>query len=454
MGADNADPMDEDRVEEVGAEASADSRVVYEDFSPDYLRIYYARLFPYAEIYKWLSYGHDGKHPGCDATIMSRREFSFTLEHDIYIRYLSFHDVAEMEATIKSKCPHKIDIGALYNVEPAKRSAYAGGSDRVFASVERELVFDIDMTDYDDIRTCCSGADICLKCWPLMNVAIKILDTVLREDFGFEHLLWVYSGRRGVHCWVCDTRARRLSNEARSAIARYLTLYKGNENTTKKVSLTGPSLHPALSRAYEICRGYFEEHILPNQGLLRSEEQFDKVLELVPDESVRTQMRDRWKRASTSKDDVSAIRWKHLKQTLENKKLAPSVRRSVEEIVFSYTYPRLDIEVSKHMNHLLKAPFCIHPKTGRVCVPIDPLDCDNFDPTTVPTLGQLLYDLNNEGGKAGPEVKDLEKTSLNAAVRLFQTKFLDPLQRANKADITCSYQQKLQQTSATNVLSW
>lgn len=75
----------------------------------------------------------------------------------------------------------------------------------------------------------------------------------------------------------------------------------------------------------------------------------------------------------------------------------------MEDIVLQYTYPRLDAEVSKHRNHLLKAPFCVHPKTGRVCVPVDPTTIDEFEPENVPTVGRLLQELNNAPDAANTE---------------------------------------------------
>jgi DNA primase small subunit len=70
------------------------------------------------------------------------------------------------------------------------------------------------------------------------------------------------------------------------------------------------------------------------------------------------------------------------------------MRAAMEDIILQYTYPRLDAEVSKRRNHLLKAPFCVHPKTGRVCVPVDPSRIDEFEPQKVPTVGQLLKELD------------------------------------------------------------
>lgn len=106
-----------------------------------------------------------------------------------------------------------------------------------FTPVQRELVFDIDMTDYDDIRTCCSGADICKRCWGFIGAAVRVLDSAIRQQFGYEHLLWVYSGRRGIHLWVSDREAMALTDDQRRSLVNFVTVVQGGKEMHKKVNV-------------------------------------------------------------------------------------------------------------------------------------------------------------------------------------------------------------------------
>ncbi|KAK3874604.1 hypothetical protein Pcinc_020463 [Petrolisthes cinctipes] len=391
---------------------------------PDLLAIYYKRLFPYNQYYKWLSYGQAPKN------CFQKREFSFTLADDIYIRYQSFKDQEEMEKEIKRQCPHKIDIGAVYSFRPKDHRTVA-----VFTPQEKELVFDIDMTDYDEVRTCCSGAEICLKCWKFMTIAVKILDVALREDFGYEHILWVYSGRRGIHCWVCDSTARALSQSARSALAEYLQVLRGGDSQAKKVNISH-KLHPALKRAEGIAKKFFNQLVLEDQDMLGDAEGWGKVLALIPDQTLRESLETLMPQCSSSKQRWSTIQSevnKAVNKTEYKKTVKPNL---LTEIILQLVYPRLDINVTKGLNHLLKSPFCVHPKTGRVCICFDPTKAEQFDPLAVPHLGQLVDEINTfDAGKTEEErgaLPSYKKTSMKESVALFET-FLSKLAKDNAA---------------------
>ncbi|XP_060620151.2 DNA primase small subunit [Anolis sagrei] len=389
---------------------------------PDLLPLYYRRLFPFGLYGRWLRYGDVMKN------YFQRREFSFTLRDDIYVRYQSFNTPQELEKEIQKMCPYKIDIGAVYSHKPIQHNTVHLGA---FQAQEKELVFDIDMTDYDDVRRCCSSAEICSKCWTLMTIAIRIIDRSLVEDFGIKHRLWVYSGRRGVHCWVCDDSVRKWSSTLRSAAVEYLTVVKGGEETIKKVVLL-ENIHPFIRKSIDVIKEYFEEYALVGQDILGSKESYEKVLALVP-ESVRENISSEFRK----KNHDSLQRWSILKKQIK--------QRTEWEIMLQYCFPRLDINVSKGINHLLKSPFSVHPKTGRISVPIDLKKVDEFDPFAVPTISQLCHELDTikkddvdgkeNGGDAegSRKSRDYRKTSLAPYVKVFE-QFVEELESSQRGE--------------------
>lgn len=119
---------------------------------------------------------------------------------------------------IKAKTPHAIHIGHI-----------SSGT-----TVKKELVFDIDVTDYTynetNIRLCCGNeGKLCKKCWPLIVLAYYMLETLLKEVFGFEDVKFFFSGSKGIHCWVFDKKIFTMGYNERTEIITFLRrneLYK------------------------------------------------------------------------------------------------------------------------------------------------------------------------------------------------------------------------------------
>ncbi|KAH6891036.1 hypothetical protein B0T10DRAFT_537587 [Thelonectria olida] len=380
---------------------------------PEVMRSFYQRLFPWRFLFQWLN------HSPTPTNDFANREFAFTLQNDAYLRYQSFTTADLLRKDVLRLMPSRFEIGPVYSANPRDRKTVK------IKPLAKELCFDIDLTDYDDVRTCCDKANICNKCWQFMTMAIKVVDASLREDFGFQHIMWVYSGRRGAHAWVCDKKVRSMDDQKRRSIAGYLEVVKGGAQSGKKVNLRRP-LHPHLSRSLDILKNHFSEDVLEVQDPWASREQAEKLLQLLPDRNLNESLRKKWDaapgRASASKwADIDALAKTGASKNLDAKALL----EAKQDIVLEYTYPRLDIEVSKKLNHLLKSPFVVHPGTGRVCVPINTKKLEEFDPLAVPTVQSLLAEIDawKEEGKeeeGAKSIADWEKTSLKPYIDQFR----------------------------------
>lgn len=210
------------------------------------LAAYYERI-PLDAVFAWLRNGERAH----------LREFAFCHTPRTpggkvrFARYKFFESADELRAAMVAEVPARVEVGAIYE---APRD---GGHSAAVA--ERELLFDIDMDAYDDVRPCaCRGAALCAKCVCLGVECGLRLESALRTDFAFTRCQWVFSGRRGLHCWVSDAEARTMSNDARAGLVAYLRRHfnadgrlRLDEGVTCSASHLGKlplCVHPATRR--------------------------------------------------------------------------------------------------------------------------------------------------------------------------------------------------------------
>jgi DNA primase small subunit len=387
--------------------AAAVATTIAPTIDPPVMQRYYRKAYPCEEIFQWLT------QPKL------KREWAFRLaDGDVVIRHKTMQSPTELRNYLCSPNPtdrlsvvNQIDIGALYDSSSLSKTEYT-------KPLQKEIVMDIDLDVYDDVRLCgCKGGDqICLQCWQLVVCAARALHFILIERFGFKEsdMLWVYSGRRGLHVWIMN--CRELDNTARQTlfdnIAGYGNSYQNwaaQQKLRSQAYIHSPSsssssspfiktFHPNDTAVIEkVLEPQFVAIYIRQWRLFADDVVFDRFLRCF-----KPSVYDKFKdlvgyKDIPSKNDpeqTSLLRWNRLKLRIQQTKMtAPQLTADLEPVlhrlICAYAYPRLDAEVTRQMGHLTKAPFCVHPKTGRIAVPVDvPSKLDSFDPFQSLTLQQ------------------------------------------------------------------
>lgn len=399
----------------------------------DYLQ-FYRKYYPFDAIFQWSNAN--------STTLPQHREYSFIFESKtiqtpandqeyvpeskklIFHRYRSFDTAYDLKNEVIRQVPIRFELGACYQRRPSKMHYRMGAR-------EKEIVIDIDANDYDDIRMCaCKGKkEVCTFCWLFIEAAMEAVETILSGYYGFKDTLWFFSGRRGVHCWISDMRAKCVPDQERAIVIgvfapievragyyedgkpddpfvniyakqagdRYadkfieetyseiISMIEGEDNAALQ-----PLKHPRLSlEDYQrrLLKVYFDrvERLLATHEILSDKENRAKLLSFIQKRYYTRLVEESWAESESNNDETpsSLEYWRCLKAHLSE-----TEEVSYYNILTWMMGPRIDADVTKSMKHLLKAPFNIHQETGKICVPI--IDKKTFDPLTVPTLHQCI----------------------------------------------------------------
>ena len=257
----------------------------------------------------------------------------FTIDNrDVMSRKTTYTRKDDLLLYCQAKNPHSLELGGVYP---------AGFEDRAdqrkvrrLINITGPLVIDIDMDDYHckGLRSgiCnCAKKEVCRVCWNiLLEPGRKVLDMLLRKSFGFKQLFYIFSGRRGYHCWIVDDRVWNWTREQRETFMVQLS-------------------HR------------------PRGGCLVSNQ-------------IVNMLKPVWKRELLQNpNSTTNTKMKELRLAMPEEEYMEAEKQAIWDALF----PKLDADVSLDACHLKKIFLSPHLKTQRVTIPLPPFDCEfEFDP--------------------------------------------------------------------------
>ena len=108
----------------------------------------------------------------------------------------------------------------------------------------------------------------------------------------------------------------------------------------------------SISSALSIIKQDFGK-LMQEQDFMASPDQCAKMLAFFKEDKKKQDLVREFEESVYSSGD----KWARLNNDLRQ-------QEHINEVMVQWAYPRLDVNVTKGINHLLKSPFCVHPKTG------------------------------------------------------------------------------------------
>jgi DNA primase small subunit len=190
----------------------------------------------------------------------------------------------------------------------------------------------------------------------------------MKEDFGFKNIVWIFSGRRGVHAWIKEKNAQEFDRTQRRAILDYLTFIH-NPTRTQSIEDIPSEAKPLRNRIYSlIAKSYLEK--------AKAKELHEFGISLN-------------KARQIIKEVKSSEYFSHDRYNI----LIPddkAIRKKLSSELIRKRYPRIDRKVTMDINRVSRMPYSIHGKTGQIAIIIK--DLRDFYPLSAPTVWDSLLE--------------------------------------------------------------